>query len=123
MLLQETKISGQNLDNILHNFTPHYEVMEIESRGTVGGIAILWNTADIQVQGWLSFPRILFGTFRQIGSQENILISTVYGPPIQGEREEFLQQIRTLSSLHQESYWLLGGDFNMILNLDEKKEA
>jgi hypothetical protein len=45
----------------------------------------------------------------------------VYGPPIPGERSDFIKSIRTLSTMHQEKYWLLWGDFNMILNLSEKK--
>ena len=64
--------------------------MAIDSRGTAGGIAILWNPTEIVAEEWMGLPRILTGNFRQIGSQERILISVVYGPPIPGEREGFL---------------------------------
>ena len=70
MLLQETKINGCKLSSLLNTFNPHYEYMAIDSRGTAGGIAVLWNLAKIVVEGWLAFPRILSGCFRQIGSQE-----------------------------------------------------
>ena len=59
--------------------------MGIESVGTLGGIAILWNVAEIRAEGWIGFPKILTSTFCQIGSEERILISNVYGPPILGE--------------------------------------
>ena len=95
--------------------------MSIDSRCTSGGIEVLWNMAEIAVDGWFSFPRILSGYFRQIGSQEKILISAVYRPSIPREQQSFLNEIRTLNQMCQEKYWLLGGDFNMILNLDEKK--
>ena len=106
---------------IVHSFKPYFEVMAIDSRGTSGGIAILWNPAEIVVEGWIGLSGILSGTFRKIGSNEKIQISTVYGPPIPGEREVFLQDIRKLNEMHKEKYWLLGGDFNMLLNLAEKR--
>ena len=121
MLLQETKVSGQKLQSIMQTFKTQYEVMAIDSVGMSGGIAILWNGAEIRAEGWIGFPRILTATFRQIGSEDRILISGVYGPPIPGERADFLQSIRLLSTMHNENYWLLGGDFYMILNLSKKK--
>lgn len=121
MLVQETKVSGQKLQSIIQSFKLQYEVMEIDSAGMAGGLAILWNATEVIADGWISFPRIMTGNFRLLGSEEIILISAVYGPPIPGERVDFLQNIRTLSTMHQEKYWLLGGDFNMILNLSEKK--
>lgn len=78
-----------------------YEVMDIDSVATSGGITILWNVAEITTEGWVGFPIILTATFWQISSEDRILISTVYGPPIPGEREEFLQSIRTLSTVHK----------------------
>ena len=121
MLLQETKVSGQKIQSIIQAFKLNYEVMAIDSVGTSGGIAILWNGAEMRANGWMGFHRILTATFRQIGSEDRILISSVYGPPIPGERAEFLQNIRQLSTMHNEKYWLIGGNFNMILNLSEKK--
>ena len=49
------------------------------------------------------------------------MIMAVYGPYIQGEKNDFLNSIRTLRSQHTEQYWMIGGDLNMILNLSEKK--
>lgn len=49
------------------------------------------------------------------------MITTVYGPHLQGEKQNFLDSIRAFRSLHHEKYWLIGGYFNLILNLNEKK--
>ena len=121
MLIQETKVSSQKLENIVHSFKPHFEVVAIDSRGMAGGIAILWNPAEIIVEGWIGLSKILTSSFRQIGTKEKIIISAVYGLLIPRERGTFLQSIRTLHNMQQEKYWLLGGDFNMLLNLTEKK--
>jgi exonuclease III len=121
MLLQKTKVSGQKLQLIMQSLKLQYEVMTIDSAATSEGIAVLWNEAEVSAEGWIACPRILSAIFRQIGSETRILISVVYGPPIPGERSDFIKSIRTLSTMHQEKYWLLRGDFNMILNLSEKK--
>ena len=49
------------------------------------------------------------------------MISFFYGPHILGEKDVFLNSIRTLNNMHTYKYWLLGGDYNMITNLTEKK--
>ena len=51
MLLQETKVSGQKLEAILQSFKMQYEGMALDSVGTSGGIAILWNTTEISAEG------------------------------------------------------------------------
>ena len=86
MLLQETKVSGQKLQSIMQSFKMKYEVMAIDYVGTSGGIAILWNVVETSAEGWIGFPRILTATFHQIGSEDRIPISAIYGPLIPGER-------------------------------------
>ena len=50
MMIQETKVSRIKMPAIVHSFQPHFEVMAIDSRGTAGGIAILLNPAEIEVE-------------------------------------------------------------------------
>ena len=121
MLLQETKISTMRFESILQSFKPHYEVMVIDARGTAGGIAILWNPAEVIADDWIGLQCSLSGCFRHVGTKENLMITAVYGPHLQGEKQKFLDSLRALRLLHQEKYWLIGGNFNLILNLNEKK--
>ena len=95
--------------------------MTIDARGSVGGIAILWNPTEITVDYWIGMKRILMGQFHVIGNKEWFLISAVYDPHILVEKENFLQRIKTLSQLHEEKLWLLVGDFNLITTLEEEK--
>lgn len=121
MLIHETKVLGQKLEDILKTYKPHYEVMEIDSHSSARGITIIWNPAEIMADAWISLPHILIGLFRQIRMKEKISIYLVYGPHTLGEREAFLNSIRMLNVMHTKKYWLLGEDYNMIMNLTKKK--
>ena len=52
VLLQETKVSGEILEETLMFLKPKYEVVSSDARGSVGGISILWNPTKIRVEGW-----------------------------------------------------------------------
>jgi len=47
MLVQETKISGRKMEEILNKIKPKYEYMTIDAKDSTGGITILWNPAKI----------------------------------------------------------------------------
>jgi len=47
MLLHETKILGRKMEEIINKIKPKYECMTIDAKGSVGGIAILWNPIEI----------------------------------------------------------------------------
>ena len=51
ILLQETKLSGERLTQIVERLKPHYEVMAIDANGTAGGTAILWNPSELEATG------------------------------------------------------------------------
>lgn len=96
MLLQETKISGQKMEEILNKIKPRYEHVTIDPKGSAGGIAILWNPAEVLADWWIGMPRILMGRFRLIGQSEWVVISAVYGPRTQADRDLFLTQLTKL---------------------------
>lgn len=84
MILQETKITMQQMEGIIKNTKLQYEVMGQDAFGSVGGIAILWNPNEIIFENWTSMTRILTGIRRIAGTKERIIISGVYGPHIPG---------------------------------------
>jgi len=121
MILQETKISELKLKEAMGNFRPRYEVVGQDAMGSVGGVAILWNPDEVRFEEWVSMPRILSGKCRNIGSKEWILLSGVYGPHIPGERRNFISNLIKVSGLYKSIPWIIGGDFNMIKSLNEKR--
>eukprot|EP00253_Pinus_taeda_P026517 PITA_26517 len=121
MILQETKISVQQIEELIVRNKIHYEVMGQDAIGSAGGIAILWNSDDIILGSWTSMSRILTGLGRIVGTREQVVISGVYGPSSPGEKENFLNNIQSIRRLYPDVDWIIGGDFNLIRSLEEKK--
>eukprot|EP00253_Pinus_taeda_P010493 PITA_10493 len=42
-------------------------------------------------------------------------------PPLPGEKEQFINSFKSIRRLYPEAAWIIGGDFNLIRSLDEKK--
>eukprot|EP00253_Pinus_taeda_P031160 PITA_31160 len=120
-LSEETKISVQHIEELIAKNTIHYEVMGQDAIGSAGGIAILWNPNDIILGSWTSMRRILTGLGRIVGTKEQVVISGVYGPPSPREKENFLNSMKIIRRLYPEVDWIIGGDFNLIRSLEEKK--
>jgi len=121
MLLQETNVVEEKLEEILSKMKLRYEGMATYAKGSAGGIAILWNPTEVTVDYWIGMQRILTGRFCLIGSKDSFLLLIVYGPHILIENENFLQKMKTLNQMHDEKLWLIAGDFHLITSLEEKK--
>lgn len=100
---------------------PEYEVMAQDAVGSAGGLAIIWNPEEVIFENWISLPRILTGMFRLTGMEEIILISGVYGPHLPREQKDFLKNMQVIRPIIPGNLWIIGGDFNLIHDLGEKK--
>jgi len=121
MIVQETKISTERMKEIMSRGNTRYEIMGQDATSSAGGLAIIWNPEEIQFENWISLPRILSGTFKVIGSSECTVLTRVYGPHTPTERKGFLQNLKAMRRLIPEKPWIIGGDFNMITTLEEKR--
>lgn len=109
------------MEGIIKNSKLQYEVMGQDEIGSAGGIAIMWNPNEIIFENWTSMSRILTGLGRIVGTNEKVTISGVYGPHTPGDREIFLKNLQTTRKLYPDTAWIVGGDFNVIRSLKEKK--
>jgi len=123
MLIQEMKISGQKMEEILNKISSRYEQVTIDATGSVGGKAVIWNPAEVPSDWWIGMPRILSSRFRLIGKSEWFVVSAVYEPHTLVDRGLFLSQMKKLRNMHQEKRWIIAGDFNMTIYKDKKKEG
>lgn len=120
-IIQEMKITMQQMVRIIKKLKIQYEVMGQDAIGTAGGLTIMWNPEELIFENWTSLPRILTSSCRVIGSAERVLITRVYGPHTRGDREIFIKNVKEARGLYPEMPWIIGGDFNLIRTLDEKK--
>jgi hypothetical protein len=56
-----------------------------------------------------------------IGSNRPCFITNVYGPATQKDKLTFIHNLDCLSTLTNDHRWIMGRDFNMICNLEEKR--
>ena len=59
--------------------------------------------------------------FKLTGMEERILISRVYGPHSPRDRKDFLNNVQTIRRILLGNLWIIGGDFNLIRELGEKR--
>lgn len=63
MLLQETKIIGEKLEEILGKMKPRYEAVAKDAKGSAGGIATIWNPTEVKENYWVGMKHILIVQF------------------------------------------------------------
>jgi exonuclease III len=120
-LIQETKCAGKTAEDIIKRCWRNCESYQTDSKGASGGLAILWNPATVILDQGLSTPCTITTHYRAIGSDKEGMITNAYGPQNNQDKDLFLQSLAYLGSLAEGKQWIIGGDFNMILTLEEKR--
>jgi len=59
--------------------------------------------------------------YRLTGSNKLGYLTNVYGPASSRDKKAFLRNLEYLATLIEGNRWILGGDFNMTRNLNEKR--
>jgi exonuclease III len=120
LLLQETKCAGQEADNIFRSSWRDGEFIHLDSVGAAGGLALMWNPQTVTLLYPFSTRHTLTAYFKSLVSSEEGAITNVYGPNSIHEKENFLQSLQHIQASICTQHWIVGGDFNMILTLEEK---
>jgi exonuclease III len=121
LLLQETKCTSEDIDKLLPYCWKQGAAVSIDATGTAGGLAILWNTNAVLLENFLTTKWSITADYRLIGSNKPGHLTNVYGPASPRDKQAFLRSLRYVSSLAQYKNWTVGGDFNIIRSLEEKK--
>jgi exonuclease III len=120
LMLQETKCAGMEAENIFQRIWKGCNYIHTDSAGASGGLAILWNPNHTILSGPFSTTGTLSAHFEVIGSNQEGTITNVYGPQGQQEKIKFMDKLTQVKALVNTPNWILGGDFNMIMSLEEK---
>jgi hypothetical protein len=121
MLLQETKCTTEGTDRLLPYCWKQGEVVSTTTTSTAGGLAMLWNPNTTILEKFTTTNWSITTKYRLIGSNKPGYLTNVYGPAIPRDKQAFLSNLEYLSTLVDSNKWIVGGDFNLILNLKGKK--
>ncbi len=87
----------------------------------MGDILTLWDPRKVSIIDAEASRNYLPIIFQLVGVSDTFLVTNVYGPQRIDEKLRFLESLVDLRSRHEEIPWVMGGDFNMIKSLSEKK--
>jgi exonuclease III len=120
LMLQETKCRGAEAEIIFQRIWRACKSLTIDSTGALGGLAILWNSHNITISKPFTTIGTITAYFEVLGLNQEGAITNVYGPQNNQDRDIFMKRLELIKTLIAIANWILGGDFNMILTLEEK---
>jgi len=121
MFIQETKCSIQKVRQIHSKWLSSYEFIELKAENTAGGSLTLWSPHKIGILDAEASRNYLSIVIQLVGERDTFLVTNVYGPQRIDEKLKFLDTLVDLWGRHADIPWIMGGDFNMIKSLSEKK--
>lgn len=121
IFIQEKKWSIQKKKNIHNKWLRKFEFLEVKAENTAGSILTLWNAQKVSIVDAEAARNYLSAIIQPMGMYETFLVTNVYGRQRIHEKLRFLNSLAYRRSRHEEIPWVIGGDFNMIKSLLEKK--
>ena len=93
----------------------------VDSKGASGGISISWNPLLVTLNDASSSFHSLSSSFHILGFSIKGFLMNVYGTQMVDSKMNLLNHIDWFHNTHIDSPLIIGGDFNMISNPEEKK--
>jgi exonuclease III len=121
LLLQETKCDIEEMEKILPSCWKQGRGTYTTAMGAAGGLALFWNPSSITLDNFFTTKWSITVGYRLIGSNKPGYLTNVYGPANSRDKQAFLRSLEHQATIIAGNRWILGGDFNMICNLDEKR--
>lgn len=121
IFLQETKCTWEDLKKIARKSWPRCQTVANDAIGSAGGVGILWNPQLVSFSGFWASRYSISGFFKIVGANQEGFLSNVYGPSQSMKKTEFLASMHVLKEEAGDLPWIVGGDFNIIRSLEEKK--
>jgi exonuclease III len=93
LLLHETKCARDEATQILTKCWKQAKIVEVDAKGTSGGLAILWNPATILMKGFFTSKWTTTTSFRINGLNKPSYVLNVYDPATEEDKESFLHHL------------------------------
>eukprot|EP00253_Pinus_taeda_P026591 PITA_26591 len=121
LFLQETKCNRALIEKLRVKLGRNFEVLEIESKGREGGLATFWDTRRYQIVTAEASKNYLALEVQPTGNSTSFICINVYNPQKLEDKISLLASLTNFIERHPDAKFILGGDFNMITSLLEKK--
>ena len=95
--------------------------MGIDSKGFSRGLCILWDPTRVSLFDFQGTRNSISTIFKVIGFPITGLLTNVYGPQGPNDKRFFFKSLSNLKTCMVFEHWVVGGDFNLITSLEEKK--
>eukprot|EP00253_Pinus_taeda_P029733 PITA_29733 len=121
IFLQETKCKSISLDRIATKVWPGSLATTVDSYGASGGLAIIWDARTIELNNIHANKHFLQATFHITGTNIHGHITNLYFPQEAMHKVELLNTLSSINTDRSHPLWIIGGDFNMITKMEEKR--
>lgn len=93
----------------------------MDADGASGGLAIIWDLRAIRLNNFHAHRNFLQAIFHIIGTNIHGLLTNVYFPQETYLKAGILNSLSEINHNRSLPLWIVGGDFNMITRLEEKR--
>ena len=121
IFIQGTKCSIPKLRDIHSKWLNKFDFLEVKVENTAGGILTLWNPQKFGILDGEASRDHLSLIIQPVGDKDCYMITNVYGPQLLEGQLRLLISLEEMKERHPQLPSILGGDFNMIKSLTEKK--
>lgn len=121
LFLQESKCSSEDLETFGRQFWEGTKVVVVDAVGLMGGLGLQWNLNLLSLTNLITFCHLILACFHILGITVNGVITNVYGPFQLTQKPTVLEELQSLREWVGKEHWIIGGDFNLIRSLEEKK--
>lgn len=121
VFLQETKCRSEEMIKTTKRVWKGARVETRDAEGAAGGLSVMWNPNLVSFHFLCASSFSIFRRFQILGTKIKGVVTNVYGPFQTSKKATFLAGLSDLKDWVKEDPWIIGGDFNIIRSLDEKK--
>ena len=119
--IQETKLSVESMVQYVSFIWSRGQCQCVGAIGNASGLAIFWDPQKIYPLGWVSSQSSFSMVAYALDSREVIMVTNVYAPIDLVGKEKIWSHIQYVRNCHPYHPWVLAGDFNLVLSLEEKQ--
>ena len=119
VLIQESKLNTVEINKLSRSLGVWCSAFQ-ESSGASGGLGILWDPRKVSINNLNNSNNWISGKVQSLKSDLKFTVINVYGPVNNISKKLVWNEIGHFLDNHRNELFLIGGDFNTILDINEK---